>query len=231
MLAVTVELPSTVHPLQPLALSIPCADVTLAEPPKTEPPGERIALRPGTTSPLALAAGGAPFANLAVPPEDPPEKMPPGLAELGGQDWIAHVLARQGGWARIVLASWQARVTGWVPEHALVAAHPEPASALLGMLGTPPAVTLQRCPVAMPIFVRDGAAVIRVGTTRANAVLRITAQRGDEVELDLGNPGDGGIARGFGDQGPEPLHPFVRRADALGCTAAPAPSGDPAGPS
>ena len=231
-LAVAVELPSEVQPVKPLAISIACADLTLADAAEIQEQGEVLALRAATTSPLAVAPGGAPFANLVVPPDPPPVKMPAGVPELPVMERTVRVLAHRDGWVQIVIDSWQVRVTGWTPEHAVVPPRKDSAtSAILGLLGDHHVPTRERCPAAMPIYVRDGQQVIRVGTSRANAVLPITATRADDLELELGSPSDGGLTRALGGGEPEPLHPFVRRADAGGCTAEPAPSGDPASPS
>jgi hypothetical protein len=74
---------------------------------------------------------------------------------------------------------------------------------------------MQLCPNAMPIFVRDGGTTARVGTSVPGAKLPVISTTADALALDLGaepNPMHPHV------QTPPHLQPFVRRADAAGCT-------------
>jgi hypothetical protein len=193
----------------PPTLRVACKDLTLAAAPERKEHGKEAFLVRGKTSPIAHAPHGEVFAQLVTPPasrrSDFPDPAP-----------TVEVLAARDGWTQVVITGGDADVYGWIPSDALDG--PVSWANLTGAFGSMEGKPkLQSCPMAMPIYVRDGETVARVGTTIAGAKLRVTATTADSLVIDLGVEPDLGTALAGGEEAPH-LEPFVHRTDAAGCT-------------
>jgi hypothetical protein len=190
-----------------------CRDLTLASAPTDKPEGEQVRLTPGKTSPIAHEPGGVAFGKLVTPPPAPHGSR---SLDLGR---TAQLVSTRDSWVLVVLHGVDADVRGWIPTDAIDRSPPPDyvVSSLSRFIGVHDAnPQLQTCRNAIPIYVKDGNTVARVGTTIAGAKLPVLETNPDALVLDLG--GDTGFP-GLGIVATEPrLRPFVHRADATSCT-------------
>ncbi|HEY8075227.1 MAG TPA: hypothetical protein VIF62_13980 [Labilithrix sp.] len=187
-LTLDVELPRGLVPRTAPSFTWPCADVSLAQGPLTQmPAGKSMSVKAGMKATLRDASGAG-VAELVAPPVG--AKMEPVNV------WV---IERRGKEARVMLTSNDATAMGWMDASAL-----EPPSWGVGYgtgRGNLASAAPLRCPDELPVFVRDGGEVVRVGVVRAKGAIRTAHVEGtpdDEMPIDLGAHGE------------TALHPFVR---------------------
>jgi hypothetical protein len=198
-----------------LQVSRPCADLSLTESPRRfgwRGGGPDEPLAPGAVSDLLDAPGGTKVAKLNVPADLAALSMV-GVHNLrAGKVFLSirggDVLAEVWADARVLLASTKpaeaARVTRDLAAKELE--RKAEAEREQSARAAPP--DLPACPSpSATVFVRDGAAVMAVGSLHPGALVRSASAPGlpDEVPIDLGA------------SGPDALVPFVRASALTRC--------------
>ncbi|MDB4964274.1 MAG: hypothetical protein JWP01_4273 [Myxococcales bacterium] len=192
VLAAAVPLPAGVLPRVVVA-SLPCTDLTFAEPPDREDDtsaGAWLAFEPGTRTPVATRPGGSAVVHLS-----------PGAGGPLRVRW----LERQGAFARIELSA-DNTITGWVPtEHAREVPAERRSGYGYGRSGF--TKRLVQCAHAVPIYVDTGK-VHHVGRFKPDAVIRYHGPAIDDPGVGTTIPVDLGDGE---------LQPYVEHTDVARC--------------
>jgi hypothetical protein len=209
-----VRLASFVKPKIRPAVTLPCKDALLVRAASPQH-GHEVSLRDGIDVPLRTAPGGAIVAQITTP--KPPPRATSGAIDLSSfRGRFVNELERRGGAVHIAFTAESVDVEGWVPASALE--KPPGMLAMLGALGGghsgPPSL---RCGHEVPIFVRRGQTVMRVGVIKPNAPIhRADDKGGDEIALDLEGESPSAMLLGLGE--PEETTPaFVRGSSVADC--------------
>jgi hypothetical protein len=199
VMTIGIELPGTVHAATEPSFDVPCSDLTILAAPRTEAEWTPISLAPGKTA-LSASIEGVIVAEIDTP-------SPPPRPVLVTYDTFE--LERRGAWVRVHVESRDSFVEGWV-DAGSVRPHPGGSYAKYARGPILHFRPTHRCAEGTPLWVRDGASLVRVGE-----ILRGEGVALDEREL---QPAEGhALALHLLLEGELPP-PFVKADAVEGCT-------------
>lgn len=204
--SLTIETPDIVKPKVPLELTVPCKDTLLSRAELPSRSGKQVFLRDGIDVPLRSSSTGPVVAQITTPSVRAPLDVLHDAIEI----------ERRGGLVRILIEGGSMQVDGWVPSNALKA----PAAilgALGGMTGPTSGTEALRCSHDVPVLVRRGGGIVRVGTIKAKAPIPANHDSsGDEIELDLED--DPACRLGRARDGLDTTPAFIRASSVADCS-------------